>query len=110
MRYLTVLQRMFGFMKRDREERERKKREKEEKEQKRATSKGLTPEELGRLDEAKRAMQKKSGSRPDDGASDISGQDRSSTTSSESTGRLGSPARFGSAKGRSTDAGKTSSG
>ena len=55
---------MFGFMKKhsekDREEREqRKKREKEEKELKRS-GKSLTPDELGRLEEAKKAMQKKS--------------------------------------------------
>ena len=54
---LLFLQTMFGFMKRGSEERERKKREKEEKDHHRAR-RGMTPEELQQLGDAKERHKK----------------------------------------------------
>lgn len=75
---------MFGFMKKhsekDKEEKERKRREKEEKKAGSAKGSGMTAEELGQLEDAKKKMEKKSlGS---------SGPTRSSVQSSSVRGRV----------------------
>ena len=80
----------------DKEEKEKKKREKLEKDQKR--SKSLTADELIRLEEAKQALQKKSG--PTTGEGDADERQSHDGQSQSETSSMSSPQRMSSVKSK----------